>query len=68
MDWQALLLSAELATATLCVLLPVALWMARWLAHARFTGKALVLALVVLPLVLVVLRRLAFRRLAELVF
>ena len=27
MDWQALLLSAELATATLCVLLPVALWM-----------------------------------------
>lgn len=52
MDWQALLLSAELATATLCVLLPVALWMARWLAHARFTGKAWVEAAVVLPLVL----------------
>lgn len=52
MDWQALLLSAELATATLCVLLPVGLWMARWLAHARFTGKAWVEAAVVLPLVL----------------
>ncbi len=52
MDTQALWLSFELAAATLLVLLPLGLWKGRWLARARFTGKALVEAAVVLPLVL----------------
>ena len=52
MDWQALILSLELASVTLLVLMPLGLWMGRWLAHTRFAGKALVEAAVVLPLVL----------------
>lgn len=52
MDWQALFLSLELAAVTLLVLLPLGLWMARWLAHTSFAGKALAEAAVVLPLVL----------------
>jgi molybdate transport system permease protein len=52
MDWQALILSLELAAVTLLVLMPLGLWMGRWLAHTRFAGKALVEAAVVLPLVL----------------
>lgn len=52
MDWQALLLSLELAAVTLLVLLPAGLLLARWLAYTRFAGKAWVEALVVLPLVL----------------
>ena len=52
MDWQALILSLELAAVTLLVLLPLGLWMGRWLAHTRFAGKALVESAVVLPLVL----------------
>jgi molybdate transport system permease protein len=52
MDWQALRLSLELAAATLAVLLPLGLWLARWLATTRFPGKAWIEALVVLPLVL----------------
>ena len=52
MDWQALTLSLKLAAVTLVVLLPVGLWLGRWLAYQRFKGKALVEALVVLPLVL----------------
>ncbi len=52
MDWQALTLSLELAAATLLVLLPLGLWAGRWLARTRFAGKALVEAVVVLPLVL----------------
>jgi molybdate transport system permease protein len=51
-DWQALILSLELAAVTLVLLLPVGLGLGRWLAHGRFRGKALVEALVVLPLVL----------------
>jgi len=52
MDWQALTLSLKLAAVTLVVLLPVGLWLGRWLAYRQFKGKALVEALVVLPLVL----------------
>ena len=52
MDWQALILSLELAAATLAVLLPAGLWLGRWLASTRFAGKAWIEALVVLPLVL----------------
>ena len=52
MDWQALILSLELAAATLVVLLPSGLWLGRWLASTRFAGKAWIEALVVLPLVL----------------
>ena len=52
MDWQALILSLELAAATLVVLLPVGLWLGRWLAYSGFSGKAWIEALVLLPLVL----------------
>ncbi|NWG74725.1 MAG: molybdate ABC transporter permease subunit [Rubrivivax sp.] len=52
MDWQALVLSLELAAATLVVLLPIGLALGRWLATTTFAGKAWVEALVVLPLVL----------------
>jgi molybdate transport system permease protein len=52
MDWQALTLSLELATATLLVLLPVGMWLGRWLAYRQFAGKVLIEAAVVLPLVL----------------
>ena len=52
MDWQALILSLELAAVTLVLLLPLGLWLGRALAYADFAGKALVEALVVLPLVL----------------
>jgi molybdate transport system permease protein len=52
MDWQALILSLKLAAATLVVLLPLGLWLGRWLAYGRFAGKAWIEALVVLPLVL----------------
>lgn len=52
MDWQALALSVKLAAVTLAVLLPVGLWVGRWLAYTTFRGKAWLEALVVLPLVL----------------
>jgi len=52
MDWQSLILSLELAAATLVVLLPLGLLLGRWLARSNFAGKALVEAAVVLPLVL----------------
>ncbi len=52
MDWQALILSVKLAAVTLAVLLPVGLWLGRWLAYTGFKGKAWLEALVVLPLVL----------------
>ena len=52
MDWQALILSLQLAAVTLLLLLPLGLWLGRLLAYADFAGKALVEALVVLPLVL----------------
>jgi molybdate transport system permease protein len=52
MDWQALILSLELAAATLLVLLPAGLWLGRWLAYTQVAGKAWIEAVVVLPLVL----------------
>ncbi|TSE25326.1 molybdate ABC transporter permease subunit [Tepidimonas aquatica] len=52
MDWPALMLSLELAAATLAVLLPLGLALGRWLARTAWAGKAWVEALVVLPLVL----------------
>ena len=52
MDWQALILSLQLAAVTLAVLLPLGLFLARWLANTSFMGKAWIEALVVLPLVL----------------
>lgn len=52
MDWTALGLSLRLAAVTILVLLPVGIALGRWLAYRRFRGKALVEALVALPLVL----------------
>lgn len=52
MDWQALTLSCELAAVTLLILLPVGLWLGRWLAHTAWRGKIWIEALVILPLVL----------------
>jgi molybdate transport system permease protein len=51
-DWQALALSVKLASVTLLMLLPLGLWLGRWLSRTAFGGKAWVEALVVLPLVL----------------
>lgn len=52
MDWQALKLSIELALWTVAILLPVSVFAGRALAFVPFRGKALVEALVTLPLVL----------------
>lgn len=52
MDWQALTLSLRLAFWTVLILLPLSVLAGRWLAYRRFRGKALVEALVMLPLVL----------------
>jgi molybdate transport system permease protein len=52
LDWQALALSAKLASVTLVLLLPLGLWLGRWLSRTSFAGKSWVEAMVVLPLVL----------------
>ncbi len=52
MDWDALALSLRLAWWTMIVLLPVGIVLGRLLAWRRFRGKALVEALLALPLVL----------------
>jgi len=52
MDWQALTLSLELAAVTIAALLPVGLWLGRWLAQTHMPGKVWIEALVILPLVL----------------
>lgn len=52
MDWTAISLSAKLALATLLVLIPPALFTARWLAMTSFRGKPWIEGLMALPLVL----------------
>ena len=52
MDWTALWLSMRLAGWTVVILLPVSVFMGRFLAYHTFKGKGLVEALVMLPLVL----------------
>ena len=52
MDWQALHLSLLLGTATVAILLPVALITGRWLAVTRVRGRALIEGALTLPLVL----------------
>ena len=52
MNWDALRLSLWLAVATVLVLVPLALGVARWLAFHRFAAKPWVEALLATPLVL----------------
>jgi molybdate transport system permease protein len=52
MDWTAVILSLKLALATQLVLLPPAIFCARWLALTTFRGKAWVEGVLALPLVL----------------
>lgn len=52
MDWQALMLSVQLALATLAVLLLPSLLVARWLARAVWRHKVWLEAAILLPLVL----------------
>lgn len=52
MDWSAFSLSIQLACGTLLVLLPVGLWVGRWLARTQFKGRAWLEAAILLPLVL----------------
>ena len=52
MDWTALELSLRLAAWTVAILLPVSILLGRFLAFRQIRGKALVEALVMLPLVL----------------
>lgn len=52
MDWTSIRLSVELALATLAVLLPLALAVARWLATTTWRGKPWIEGLLALPLVL----------------
>jgi molybdate transport system permease protein len=51
-DWQAIRLSVELAAATTAVLLALGLPLAYWLARTRWRGRAIVEAIVALPIVL----------------
>ena len=52
MDWDALFLSLRLAGWTVVILLPVSIFLGRFLAFHQFRGKVLIEALVMLPLVL----------------
>jgi len=52
MDWIALALSLRLAALTVLILLPVGIWIGRWLAFSDFRGKGVVEAALALPLVL----------------
>ena len=52
MDWQALALSIKLSLVTLLFLLPIGIFLGRWLAYRQFFGKSLLQTLLALPLVL----------------
>ena len=52
MDWPAIVLSLELATATVALLVPAGLMLARVLAWRRFAGRRVLEAALALPLVL----------------
>lgn len=52
MDWQATYVSLWLAASTAAVLLPMGLWLARWLAFTPSPWRPLVEALMLLPLLL----------------
>ena len=52
MDWSALQVSLLLAALTTALLLPVGLWLARWLAVTAWTGRPVVEALLLLSLLL----------------
>ncbi len=52
MDWIALRVSLLLGLTTVALLLPVGVWAGRLLARKRFRGKAIVEALIAVPLIL----------------
>ena len=52
MDWPALSLSLKLGALTVVILLPIGIILGRWLAFHRFRGRAVVEAMLALPLVL----------------
>ena len=52
MDWQAARVSLLLAVGTAALLLPLGVWLARWLAVTPWRGRPLVEALLTLPLLL----------------
>jgi molybdate transport system permease protein len=52
MDWAALQLSLKLSVWTLLLLLPVSIFVGRWLGTSRFRGHSLLQGLLALPLVL----------------
>lgn len=52
MDWQAARVSLLLAALTALALLPLGVWLARWLAWTSWRGKPLAEALLMLPLLL----------------
>ena len=52
MDWQAARVSLFLAVCTAALLLPVGVWLARWLATTAWRGRPVIEALLMLPLLL----------------
>ncbi len=52
MDWHAARVSLALAALSAALLLLPSLWLGRWLAHTRWRGRALIEALLMLPLLL----------------
>ena len=52
MDWQAARVSLALAVCTAALLLPLGVWLARWLAATAWRGRPVVEALLMLPLLL----------------
>ena len=52
MDWQAARVSLLLAVFTAALLLPLGVWLARWLSATSWRGRPLVEALLMLPLLL----------------